>query len=211
MDAAIDQTISENQAEAPSFSYEEVAQAITANRANTLALLDCLRTVQEPLPFREAEEAVSGARSMGLTMQTPHALFAILMAHGAVEAIEVPEEEPAQPQESGEDQPVDYLLHTTDLGLRALDEFDPLRRFALLMAAEPENYGSAYGLVLDACMNGASRQAVEQALAGHEALLNPKQIYPGYFISKLETVDGISWDGMWRTTEPGQRMRALLA
>ena len=39
----------------------------------------------------------------------------------------------------------------------------------------------------------------------------PKQIYPGYFISKLETVDGISWDGAWRTTEAGQRMRALLA
>ena len=65
--------------------------------------------------------------------------------------------------------------------------------------------------MLALCEIGASKAAIEEALAGHPALSFPKQIYSGYFISKLETVDGISWDGAWRTTEAGQRMRALLA
>ena len=103
------------------------------------------------------------------------------------------------------DQPVDYLLHTTEAGRAALDEFEPTKRFSELLAVEPDGYGDAYGRVL------ASKAAIEEALAGHPALSFPKQIYSGYFISKLETVDGISWDGAWRTTEAGQRMRALLA
>lgn len=196
------------------FTYEEVSKAITANRANTLALLDCLREAIDAKPFREAEEAVAGSRSMGLSMQTPHALFAILIAHGAIEKIDIPEEGKGEQAPEGvalEDQPVDYLVRTTDLGLRVLKEFDPLRRFSLLMAGEPENYRSAYAVVLDLCEDGASRDDVEQALSGHEALFNPKQIYPGYFISKLETVDGISWSGVWKTTDEGRRMRALLA
>ena len=105
----------------------------------------------------------------------------------------------------------DYLLHTTEAGRAALDEFEPAKRFSELLAAEPDGYGDAYGRVLALCETGASKAAIEEALAGHPALSFPKQIYPGYFISKLETVDGISWDGAWRTTEAGQRMRALLA
>lgn len=200
-------------------TYAEVRAAVTANRANTLALLGCLREVLEALPFREAEAAVEGSRAMALTMQSPHALYAILLKCGAVESIPVPEDDAAAAEaveahaEAGDllDQPTDYLLRTTDLGRAALAEFEPAKRFEELLAAEPEGYRSAYGAVLACCEAGASKAAIEEALAGHPALAFPKPIYPGYFISKLETVDGISWDGVWRTTEAGQRMRALLA
>ena len=200
-------------------TYGEVRAAVTANRANTLALLGCLREVLEARPFREAEAAVEGSRAMALTMQNPHALYAILLKCGAVESIPVPEDDAAAAEaveahaEAGDllDQPTDYLLRTTDLGRAALAEFEPAKRFEELLAAEPEGYRSAYGAVLACCEAGASKAAIEEALAGHPALAFPKPIYPGYFISKLETVDGISWDGVWRTTEAGQRMRALLA
>ena len=209
-------------------NYEAVRKALLANRANTLALLGCLRETLEERPFREAEDALAGSRAMALTTQTPHALYAMLLKCGAVEAIEVPEEQGAHagslpsdgagsagaadaadvdggadvavadsPSAELPDQPVDYLLHTT--------------RFSELLAVEPDGYGDAYGRVLALCETGASKAAIEEALAGHPALSFPKQIYSGYFISKLETVDGISWDGAWRTTEAGQRMRALLA
>lgn len=207
-------------------TYGEVRTAVTANRANTLALLGCLREVLEARPFREAEAAVEGSRAMALTMQNPHALYAILLKCGAVESIPVPEDDAAIAEvpeddaaaadahaEAGDlpDQPTDYLLAITDLGREALDEFEPAKRFGELLAGEPEGYRSAYDTVLACCEEGASKAAIETALAGHPALAFPKQVYPGYFISKLETVDGISWDGVWRTTEAGQRMRALLA
>lgn len=217
MNSTADQQLAGAAPEAPSFTYEEVKGALEANHANTLALLECLRQAMEPRPFREAEEAVAGGAYMGVTMQTPHALYDILLAHGAVEAIAVPEEAPevatgdADSEGVLPDQPVDYLLATTELGRRALEEFEPTKRFAELLAAEPKAYGPVYGQVLDLCIDGASKDVIETALQGQEALQFPKQIYPGYFISKLETIDGISWDGLWRTTEPGQRMRALLA
>ena len=223
-------------------NYEAVRKALLANRANTLALLGCLRETLEERPFREAEDALAGSRAMALTTQPPHALYAMLLKCGAVEAIEVPEEQGAHagslpsdgagsaggadaadadggadvavadsPVAELPDQPVDYLLHTTEAGRAALDEFEPAKRFSELLAAEPDGYGDAYGRVLALCETGASKAAIEEALAGHPALSFPKRIYPGYFISKLETVDGISWDGAWRTTEAGQRMRALLA
>ena len=229
-------------------NYEAVRKALLGNRANTLALLGCLRETLEERPFREAEDALAGSRAMALTTQTPHALYAMLLKCGAVEAIEVSEEQGAHagslpsdgagsadaadaagadgtargyysadvavadsPSAELPDQPVDYLLHTTEAGRAALDEFEPAKRFSELLAAEPDGYGDAYGRVLALCETGASKAAIEEALAGHPALSFPKQIYSGYFISKLETVDGISWDGAWRTTEAGQCMRALLA
>lgn len=58
-------------------NYEAVRKALLANRANTLALLGCLRETLEERPFREAEDALAGSRAMALTTQTPHALYAM--------------------------------------------------------------------------------------------------------------------------------------
>ena len=93
----------------------------------------------------------------------------------------------------------------------ALAQFEPTKRFGRMLQDEPAGYAQAYAIVLALCEDGATKAAIEQALEGNPALSNPKQVFPSYFISKLETVDGISWDGAWRTTEAGQRMRALLA
>lgn len=212
--------------EAPaSGSYDKVREALLANRANTLALLGCLRAVPEPVPFREAEAAVAGTPALSLTMQNPHALFDILMKCGAVASEAVPEvaaeaqSDGAAPEavaavQDGEealpDKPVDYTLCITDWGRRALAEFEPTKRFTELMADEPEGYADAYARVLARCEQGASKAQIEAELEGHVALAYPKQIYPGYFISKLETVDGITWDGLWRTTDAGRRMAAQL-
>lgn len=215
--------LSPDDAPAPG-SYEKVREALLANRANTLALLGCLRAVPEPVPFREAEAAVAGTPALSLTMQNPHALFDILMKCGAVASEAVleaaaeaqPEDaalEAAAVQEEAEalpDKPVDYTLCITDWGRQALAEFEPTKRFTELMADEPEGYADAYARVLARCEQGASKAQIEAELEGHAALAYPKQIYPGYFISKLETVDGITWDGLWRTTDAGRRMAAQL-
>lgn len=111
------------------------------------------------------------------------------------------------------DQPVDYVLYTTDAGREALAAFDPKTRFGELLAGEPDAYLELYARVLDICAgpDGASRAQIEADLKGHPALESPKRIYPEYFISKLETVGGLSWDGVWRTTEAGARILDALA
>ncbi len=130
-------------------------------------------------------------------------------APAAAEASAAGADAPAEP----EDQPVDYVLYTTDAGRAVLAEFDPGARFGELLAGEPEAYLELYARVLDICSgpDGASRAQVEQDLKGHPALESPKRIYPEYFISKLETIGGLSWDGAWRTTEAGARILESLA
>ncbi len=112
----------------------------------------------------------------------------------------------------GPDKPVDYLLRTTKQGEAILAEFDSVARFERLLSDEPEGYLEAYLIVLDACADeGASLKAVEAALAGHPALTNPKRVYAGYFISKLEHVGAIAWTDAWRITEDGKRIVAALS
>lgn len=117
------------------------------------------------------------------------------------------------PQPEPADQPVDYVLYTTDAGREALAQFDPKSRFDELLGGEPEAYLELYARVLDICSgdDGATRAQIERDLKGHPALENPKRIYPEYFISKLETIGGLSWDGAWRTTEAGARILESLA
>lgn len=119
----------------------------------------------------------------------------------------------AAPQPEQADQPVDYVLYTTDAGREALAQFDPKSRFDELLGGEPEAYLELYARVLDICSgdDGATRAQIERDLKGHPALENPKRIYPEYFISKLETIGGLSWDGAWRTTEAGARILESLA
>ena len=118
-----------------------------------------------------------------------------------------------QPADQAEDQPVDYVLYTTDAGREALAQFDPKSRFDELLGGEPETYLELYARVLDICSgeDGATRAQIERDLKGHPALESPKRIYPEYFISKLETIGGLSWDGAWRTTEAGARILESLA
>lgn len=112
----------------------------------------------------------------------------------------------------GPDKPVDYLLRTTKQGEAILAEFDSVARFERLLSDEPEGYLEAYLIVLDACADeGASLKAVEAVLAGHPALTNPKRVYAGYFISKLEHVGAIAWTDAWHITEDGKRIIAALS
>ena len=60
------------------------------------------------------------------------------------------------------------------------------------------------------CTRDCLKAAIEQALEGNPALSNPKQVFPSYFISKLETVGGLTWDGSWKATEAGRQMLALV-
>lgn len=263
-------------AEEPVDALPAILKCLNANHANTLALLDCLRACdvapEDARPYREVEEELLGAVSMGLTMQTPHTLIGMLVKAGGIKS--VPVEEPAageggddaaepapaeaesgadacpaqpdaaasdvagtasgasdsadagaaDPSEDGDasapapqpeqaDQPVDYVLYTTDAGREALAQFDPKSRFDELLGGEPEAYLELYARVLDICSgdDGATRAQIERDLKGHPALENPKRIYPEYFISKLETIGGLSWDGAWRTTEAGARILESLA
>lgn len=115
---------------------------------------------------------------------------------------------PAPPSREG--LPEDYRLALTPAGRRALDEYEPTKRFQELVADEPATYLDAYRVVLEVSAPGAKRADIEGALRGHPALSSPKTVYAGYFISRLETVNGIEWrDGCWNTTAYGRQMREL--
>ena len=77
-----------------------------------------------------------------------------------------------------------------------------------MLRDEPSGYARAYATALGLCAEsgGATKAAIEHALEGDPALSMPKRVYASYFISKLETVGGLAWDGSWKTTKPGRQM-----
>lgn len=190
-------------------AVEAVVKRLKANRANTLALCACLSECEERKPYREAEALIDCRPELNLSTQNAHALVQVMIHCGGIEAEEVPEPEYA-PGEEKEDMPVDYTLRTTEAGRAALALFEPTRRFGQVLQDDPETYGQAYAVVLDLCQKGAAKAVIEEVLAGNVALSTPKQVYPSYFISKLETVGGLTWDGSWKTTEAGRQMLAMV-
>lgn len=183
---------------------ESVVACVQANRANSLPLLACLRACEaNAQPYRDVERVLAGEPSMRMATQNVHVLMGMLIEVGGLEVLAL---DGGEDGEVSADQPADYSVKTTEAGCAAMASLEPVSRFAELLVGEPHGYEDAYRRVLSACMHGASRAEVEVALVGHPALTNPKVVYPSYFISKLETIGGLSWDGIWRTTESGSRM-----
>ena len=190
-------------------AVEAVVKRLKVNHANTLALCACLSMCETRMPYRQAEALIDERPELGLSTQNAHALVQIMIDCGGIEAEEVPEPDYA-PGEEKQDMPVDYTVCTTEAGRAALALFEPTRRFARVLRDDPATYSSVYAAVLDLCQKGAAKAAIEEALAGNAALNTPKQVYPSYFISKLETVGGLTWDGSWKTTEAGRQMLAMV-
>lgn len=214
------------------FSCACVISCLKANRANTLALLEVLRACEQERPYREVEDEVDALPIMHMSHQNAHVLINLLVDAGGLERIAVEgaceegicgstdackstdeadaHEGPSVEGELNADVPDDYHIVITPAGSCALAEFEPTKRFSELVAHEPAIYGQAYRLVLETCEAGVRREAVECALRDNPCLSNPKPIYPGYFISKLEAVGGIAWEeNAWHTTPAGLRMKDL--
>ena len=190
-------------------TVDAIVKRLNANRANTLALCAVLSVCEQRMPYRDAEALIDERPELSLSTQNAHALLRIMVDCGGVDAVEVPEPAYA-PGEEKQDRPIDYTVQTTAAGLAALAQFEPTRRFGETLRDEPAAYAQTYATVLALCEGGATKAAIERALEGDPALSDPKQVYPSYFISKLETVGGLAWDGSWKTTEAGRQMLAMV-
>ncbi|SEO53615.1 hypothetical protein [Denitrobacterium detoxificans] len=188
----------------PEVVFAEVCSHLSLNRSNTLPMCACMNACRESVSYREVEVALADEPVMNMSTQTPHTLLRILIDAGAIDATPIYEED-VDP-EAEDARAYDYELVTSEAGLRALEQYDPCARFAQLIEEEPEGYADAYRIVLDTCREAVGLPAIETALSGHPALYSPKTVFAGYFVSKLETVGGIVWDGAWRTTEEGIHM-----
>ncbi len=220
-------------------TYEAIASNHGTAHALLDTLRACDVDAADARPYREVEEELSALPSVAESTQGPHTLLGILVRTGGIATIEVPEategacgsplskaggadEASSEPTTvatgevaaQAQDQPVDVLVRITEEGREVLAAFDPVGRFETLLAGEPAGYADAYALVLATCDSdegGASRRDVECALAGNPALTDPKRVYPSYFISRLESIEGLVWDGAWHTTDAGERMLGVLA
>lgn len=190
-------------------TVDAIVKRLNANRANTLALCAVLSVCEQRMPYRDAEALIDERPELSLSTQNAHALLRIMVDCGGVDAVEVPEPAYA-PGEEKQDRPIDYIVQTTAAGRAALEWFEPTKRFGDVLRDEPAAYAQTYAAMLALCEGGATKAAIERALEGDSALSDPKQVYPSYFISKLETVGGLAWDGSWKTTDAGRQMLAMV-
>lgn len=190
-------------------AVEAIVKRFMSNHGNSRAFYACLSVCRQRLPYREAEILIDQRPELDISTQNAHVLLQAMIDCGGVEAVKVSEPEYASHEEK-QDMPVGYIVQTTKAGLAALAQFEPVKQFDQVLQTDPPSYASAYAAVLERCLRGATKIDIEQTLKGNEALSNPKQIYPSYFISRLETVGGLMWNGSWKTTDEGRRMLSLV-
>ena len=199
-----------------------VLSCLDSNHANTFPLLAILEACGKERPYREVEEEVAGLDVMHMTHQNPHVLAEMLLNCGGLKRIDIEEDleetsddldEPKNASEEAEpqDKPVEYLLICTSAGQAALDEYAPTKLLGDLMKNEDPVYRPLFKKVIESCKDGAKTDEIEMALKGEPAMKQPKLIFAGYFISKLEDVRGIVWKGdAWHATESGLRLAAAM-
>lgn len=104
---------------------------------------------------------------------------------------------------------VDVTLDVTERGGALLSSLDPARTLGELMESKPE-YQSVFKRLLAAAASpaGASRSDMEAAAEAEGSVVSStgQRVYPQYFMDALESSGGLSWDGIWRTTEAGKAL-----
>lgn len=115
----------------------------------------------------------------------------------------------AEDESIPDDALIQYFVHTTEAGMRALEEFDPLKRIAGLFASKPQ-HARAFSLVLQACSHEPKTQrAIEKLFEGDadalklDPVMGLPRVYPAYFTGALEQAGALVWKGTWRTTSEG--------
>lgn len=184
-----------------------VKACVRKTRANTLPMCTCLRACLEETPYRDVEAGLAPLTVMKTSLQTPHVLIELLVEAGGIERAAVREESAEAVEEPGlepEDQPTDWTLKTTPAGRAALEALEPAKMIDELCASEPAGFAAAIEATLRACEKGAKLSDVNEALGG-KVEADGKSVYPEYFVSKLEAVGGLEWDGCWTITDAGLR------
>lgn len=184
-----------------------------ATRANTQALLACLRACEDGMLLSEAEAELAGTSPFRLSVQSPYALMTLLVSWGGLEKIA--ESAAAAPESMLESAPKsetdatavlegDCLLKITPAGREVLAALDPVKRFEELVSIEPAAYEPVYRRVMQACVTPQSLACINEVVGDLPALFEPKRVYPEYFISKLEAIGVLKWEDAWKTTEAGE-------
>lgn len=100
---------------------------------------------------------------------------------------------------------LDAIWHTTDEGLRVLDEVDPSRCIDDAVTADPERT-PFYLAILRACSQQPRTLSDIAALVsdGVDRSSPAAHIQPSIYLDKLERAGGLYWKRGWITTEEGR-------
>lgn len=186
-------------------SVQYIHERLNNNHASREALYQVLKFCETARPYREVDAQIATLPCMRNSLQTPHVLLDILMDAGGIDRIEVSESSTPKSRVLI-DQPVGYLVHTTEAGRKVVADLAPIKRFNMLLSQSPDSHAEVYRMLLVLCEMPRTRHEIEEALVGNSALATPKKVYSSMFVSRLEEQGGITWDGAWRTTAEGRAM-----
>lgn len=182
-----------------------------------LALLSIAE--QNPNAERSVIEGLAATKHESLfKRQTPTTIVDILIRNNALLIHLLVDGEPYQgtlgdlqtDTTVNDDATLEQRVDLTDTGKNLLTTYSEGIRIRKLFREKP-HYVAVFKKVLELCEadSGCSRAELEQSLQSMPELTphlanGAKTLYPQYFIAALEEVDGITWQGTWKTTETGR-------
>lgn len=122
----------------------------------------------------------------------------------------------AQYEKDASDDDIDELIVsigvcTTDVGVEAIDGFNPVSRTEALLQTQPNRRMPTYARILDFCTQPRSLEQISHLLEDDPGLeIDGKTgvigMQPNAYIGHLDQTGALAWDKGWKTTDGGRRI-----
>lgn len=205
-------------------SYDKLVSVINENPASKKLVFAALEAAGAQVDRSVLVARLSELPRVRTCMQTPQTVISLMVNYGALnETILVdgiPYEgslDDLQDDETVlEDAEISYLIETTAMGQRLLEDNAAHTVIARLFTDRPQ-HAETFLKVLQFCNveEGRPMKQIEAYLEQDaEALgVNPETgfpaVYPAYFTTALEEAGAMEWDGVWKLTREGKEYVSL--
>lgn len=166
----------------------KVLQRMAAEPANKIVLYKILEYCITAHSDSDVERTILSFPEMKTAVHSPELLLTWLENAGGIEHLT---------GDNGE-----IVWFTTPAG-RNVVESDSFSNRLIRLFAQETIYQSIYLQIFQACLSPKSRKEIESMME-HNPILKESNVYPSYFIEKLEEAGGLQWDEKWQITSAGK-------
>lgn len=205
-------------------TYDKLVSVVNENPASKKLVFAALEAAGTQVDRNVLVARLSELPRVRTCMQTPQTVIGLMVTYGALSETILVDGTPykgslddLQDDETVlEDAEVSYLIETTAMGQRLLEDYAPRNVVSRLFADRPQ-HAKTFLKVLRFCdaEGGQSMKQIKAYLEQDaEALgVNPETgfpaVYPAYFTTALEEAGAMEWNGVWKLTREGKEYVSL--
>lgn len=175
-------------------------------------LLEIINFCREPQPVSAVDDKVNVLQEHNFSVYTPVVLRQLLEEAGALEYLEVEQDDAEEDASSAEVEEPEYLevkerpegsWVATAAALSIVEAENPLQDLKDLLERDAK-YLEIYIRILNFCNETPRTKKDIDAIVDDDPLVQEPRRFGGYFVDRLEKCDALAWSEKWSTTDVGR-------